>query len=74
MKDGTLLKIWTNNKFQGIHPENHHGTAAVVIAENAEEAAYFLSYFLNELGLEDAKVEDMEEVTFRDGEVVILCG
>ena len=64
------MKIWTNAKFEGFYPV---GSAAVVIAENASDAADYLSMFLSELGLENAKEEDMEELLFVDGQVRILC-
>ena len=64
------MKIWTNNKFKGFWPV---GTAAVVIADTATEAADYLSMFLQDKGLENAKVSDMEEMPFLDGQVNILC-
>ena len=63
------MKIWTNNKFDGYWPV---GTAAVVVADTAENAADYLSVFLREKNLPDAKKEDMEEMNFIDGEVRIL--
>lgn len=64
------MKLWTNNKFKGFHPVV---TAAVVVADNATDAADFLSIFLEARGLEPAKVEDMEEMIFVEGQVRILC-
>ena len=64
------MKLWANNKFKGFYPV---GTAAVVVANNATDAADFLSMFLEEKGLDPAKVEDMEEMPFVDGQVSILC-
>ncbi len=67
------LKIWTNTEFVGHYPV---GCAAISIfvsaAETKEEAAMYLTTFLCEKGLEDAKPEDMEEMPFVDGEVRIL--
>ncbi len=63
------MKLWTNNKFEGFWPV---GAGAVVVAETADQAADFLSLFLNEIGLDNAKEEDMEEMPFVDGQVRIL--
>jgi hypothetical protein len=64
------VKIWTNNKFTGHYPV---GVGAVVVAENAGDAADYLSLFLNEVGLENAKITDMEEMPFVEGQVKILA-
>ncbi len=64
------MKIWTNNGFKGFYPV---GTAAVVIAETAEEAAAYLDVFLVELSLPESDPKDMVEMEFIDGEVVMLC-
>lgn len=64
------MKLWTNNQFKGRYPV---GTGAVVVADTAEEAADYLSLFLNEIGLPNAKIEHMEEMPFVDGQVRILC-
>ena len=64
------MKLWTNTEFEGHWPV---GSGAVVVAETAESAADYLSLFLNERGLENAKVKDMEEMPLVDGQVKILC-
>ena len=65
-----MIKIWTNNKFEGHWPV---GTAAVVIAETANDAATYLNDFLAEQGLPDTKGSDFVEMDFKDGQVSILC-
>ena len=64
------MKIWTNTEFTGHYPV---GTAAVVVAPTAEDAAIYLTTFLRENNLEDAKAKDMEEMPFEGGQVKILC-
>lgn len=64
------MKLWTNNKFEGFYPV---GSAAVVIAETVEDATDYLSFFLNEIGLENAEIEDMKEMPLVNGQVRILC-
>ena len=64
------MKIWTNNKFEGHYPV---GVGAVVVAEDAEDAAVYLSVFLHEVGLPDALSEEMEEMLFVEGQVSILA-
>ena len=63
------MKIWTNNKFKGFWPV---GTAAVVVADTAKVAADYLSMFLQDKRLENAKEEDMVEFPFLEGHVRIL--
>lgn len=70
MTNWKTMKIWTNNKFKGFNPV---GSAAVVVAPTAQQAADYLSMFLREIGLDDAKIEDMKEMSFIDGQVSILC-
>lgn len=66
------MKVWTNNKFTGHYPV---GTAAVVLAENAEAAAFYLALELEKWGLkaEDSKPEDFKEIPQKLGQVRILC-
>lgn len=64
------MKIWTNNRFEGHYPV---GTAAVVIAEDAESAAEYLTPLLVEQGLPAAIASDMEQMPFIDGQVSILA-
>jgi hypothetical protein len=42
------MNVWTNNKFTGFYPV---GTAAVVVADTAEQAAGLLNAELERLGL-----------------------
>lgn len=63
------MKLWTNNKFTGHYPV---GTAAVVVADTAQEAADFLNLFLAEAGIEQCEAEQFEEMPFADGQVRIL--
>ena len=63
------MKIWTNKEFTGHYPV---GTAAVVIAETAEDAADYLNLFLAEAGLGECKVTQFIELPFVDGQVSIL--
>ena len=65
-----MMKIWTNDKFEGHYPV---GTAAVVVADNKDNAAKYLSSALRARGLKDAKPEDMYEMPFMDGAVAVLC-
>ena len=52
------MKVYTNNKFEGFYPV---GVGAVVVAENAKEAAEMLNDELRRLTLnETAKEDDME--------------
>ena len=64
------MKIWTNNEFKGHYPV---GTAAIVIAETAEDAADYLSLFLNERGLPNAKAEQFKEMAYKEGQTRILA-
>lgn len=63
------MKLWTNNKFEGHWPV---GTAAVVVAENAQDAVDYLNFFLCEAGLPPATTEQMEEMPLVEGQVNIL--
>ena len=64
------MKIWTNKKFTGFYPV---GTAAVVVARDAESATEYLNLFLAEAGLGETTPEDFEEMPHKEGEVRILC-
>lgn len=63
------LKIWTNNSFEGFWPV---GTAAVVVATTAANAAAYLTLKLIDLGLDPASEDDMQEIPFIDGHVSVL--
>ena len=63
------MKIWTNKEFTGHYPV---GTAAVVIADTADEAADYLNLFLSDEGLEPSTAEQFKEMPFVDGQVCIL--
>jgi hypothetical protein len=63
------MKIWTNNKFEGHYPV---GSAAVVVAETATDAADYLNLFLKEMGLPESTPEQFEEMPFVLGQVEIL--
>ena len=63
------MKLWTNNEFKGHYPV---GVGAVVVAETADDAADYLSMFLNKRGLPNAKAEQFKEMPFVDGQVTIL--
>lgn len=64
-----LVKVWTNNKFTGHWPV---GSAAVVRAKTAQDAADALNHVLREYHslTGDAKIEDMLEFPDRDSETV----
>ena len=66
------MKIWTNNEFTGHYPV---GTAAVVVAKNADDAAFYLASELKKRGLKtkDAKAADFKELPLKMGHVSILC-
>jgi len=64
------MKLWTNNEFEGYDPV---GTAAVVVADTAEEAAEYLNMFLAEKNLPNTTADLMKEMPFVDGQVRILC-
>jgi len=65
------MKIYTNNKFTGHYPT---GTAAVVCANSAQDAAEFLNIELREQGLiGDAEAKDMVRITDAAESVRILC-
>jgi len=54
------MKVWVNTSFEGHYPV---GTAAVVVANSAEEAASLLNAELLYRGLEaTAEAEDFERV------------
>lgn len=63
------MKIWTNKSFAGHYPV---GTAAVVVAETAQEAKEHLDLFLSYLGLGPCEVSQFQEMPFVAGEVRIL--
>lgn len=66
------MKVWTNNKFTGHYPI---GAAAVVVAESAEDAAFYLALEFKKCGLktEFAKAGDFEELPLKMGHVTVLC-
>lgn len=69
--DKPTLNVYTNNQFSGHYPV---GTAAVVVAQNAEMAADILNIQLEDYGLPaDAKEKDMNLVDLYGGNSVILC-
>ena len=62
------MKVWTNNKFEGYWPV---GSAAIVIADTAEDAADMLAEELDRIGLwQTVDPSDMEEMA---NGVKILC-
>lgn len=65
------MKVWTNNKFHGHYPV---GTAAVVVADTAGQAAEMLAAELKKVGLLAPVTEDQFEQlpTSRHG-VRVLC-
>ena len=64
------MKVWTNNQFEGHWPV---GTAAVVRADTAEQAAYLLNEAIAKLGLRaTARPEDMLRFPEAAGSVAIL--
>lgn len=67
------MKVWTNNCFTGHYPV---GTAAVVVAEDATDAAELLNQSLRDMGLPgDAEAGEMVEITIAEDttSVTILC-
>ena len=65
------MKVFTNNKFDGYYPV---GTAAVVIAEDKQDAARLLSNALSDALLcPDVKAGDMIEINATEELCVILC-
>lgn len=65
------MKIWINNQFEGNYPV---GTAAVVIAADADKAAMMLNDDLEARGLpRSAKTEDFRRVNPRKAAVCVLC-
>ena len=65
------MKVWLNNEFQGHYPV---GTAAVVAAESAEEAAELLNSALLSIGLSaSATATQFEELNTLTQNVIILC-
>jgi hypothetical protein len=52
------MKVWTNNKFPGHWPV---GTAAVVVADTASQAAELLTAELKKVGLLEPVTEDQFE-------------
>jgi hypothetical protein len=64
------MKIFVNTTFTGFYPV---GTAAVVVAENKEQAAEILSASLKELHLEPVTAEDMIQISTKNPGAFILC-
>ena len=64
------MKIWTNTKFEGYWSV---GTAAVVVADSAENASEYMNTFLAERGLKNSTPEQFIEMPIKDGEVSILA-
>lgn len=64
------MKVFTNRQFAGLWPV---GSAAVVVADNAEQAADYLMQKLSEIWLtQEIKPADMIELEMKHG-VIILC-
>lgn len=66
------MRVWTNVTFRGHWPV---GTAAIVVAETAERAAYFLNKQLDSQGLRQVPpipADEMVEVDTTKVNVVIL--
>lgn len=65
------MKVWTNCKFKGKWPV---GTAAVVVADTADQAAALLNEDLADIGLaRNAKPEQFEVLPTSKHAVRILC-
>lgn len=64
------MKLWINTNFEGHYPV---GVGAVVVADSADDAADYLSMFLNERGLPNAKADQFREMPFVGGQVEILA-
>jgi len=67
------MRVWGCNKFKGHYPV---GVAAVVVAETAEQAAFYLGEILESRGLEQPEAidpDDMQELPLEDGQYLILC-
>jgi len=64
------MKVWTNNDFVGPYPI---GTAAVVVANTAEQAAFLLNDTLIDLGLDPtAEPEQFVRLTTNHPRAVVL--
>lgn len=65
------MKVWTHNDFTGYQPT---GTAAVVVANTAEDAATLLSAELDRMKLpQHIRAIDFRETNTRKVGVVVLC-
>lgn len=65
------MKVYTCKSFSGHWPV---GTAAVVVAETADDAADFLEHALEKIGLAQLVSNDeMIELSMKEGTVTILC-
>jgi hypothetical protein len=65
------MKVWTCNDFKGFWPV---GTAAVVCAEDEEDARVYLDAILRDAGLDGLDRSDyVVEFPMNEGEVRILC-
>lgn len=65
------MKVFTNNKFEGYYPV---GAAAVIVAEDKQDAAIQLSNALFDVGLPcDVAIENMIEINTEEKQAVILC-
>ena len=65
------MKVWINDSFTGHYPV---GTAAVVVAETAEQAAELLNKAMAKRGLhEPTSAGFMRKVDTRTAAAVILC-
>lgn len=65
------MNVWTNANFNGHYPV---GSAAVVVCENAEEAARLLMAALAEVGLKQAvSADDMKllDISFRHVDILV---
>ncbi len=66
-----MMKVWTNNKFHGRYPV---GTAAVVVADTAGQAAELLAAELKQTGLLVTVTEDQfEQLPTDRNSVRVLC-
>jgi hypothetical protein len=65
------VKVWTNNRFEGHYPV---GTAAVVVADTAEQAAEVLNNQLEQIGLQRSAVAaQFEQLSTHRQTARVLC-
>lgn len=64
------MKVFTNNQFFGHYPV---GTAAVIVAENLDDAVKILSADLVARGLSPAQADQFVEIDLTKSASYVLC-